>query len=175
MLGTYTSAPACRWNLTVFSTCEFAGFNKCITESKIFQYEPIFVAQNRLACFLPCFCHLLRFEVLSVTCLHTIWLWLLPASGFTHTDAPTHKCCFICIFQDRWKCSSRHVKMSNHKYNLCCRWCKYQVDVRGKLTLKVRQRRKSPHEFILMCFREFQALSFPQQFFFSFSFDIKSF
>lgn len=38
-----------------------------------------------------CFPLLLRFEVLSISCLHTIRLWLLPASGFMHSDASFHK------------------------------------------------------------------------------------
>lgn len=38
-----------------------------------------------------CFCRLQRFEVLSISCLHTIHLWLLPASGFVHSDASFHK------------------------------------------------------------------------------------
>lgn len=38
-----------------------------------------------------CFPLLLRFEVLSISCLHTIRLWLLPASGFVHSDASFHK------------------------------------------------------------------------------------
>ena len=38
-----------------------------------------------------CFCRSQRFEVLSISCLHTIRLWLLPAPGFMHSDASFHK------------------------------------------------------------------------------------